>query len=53
MFVCVCLPTPRDIPLRTHFVDWMDRFYARPLNLFTEYNDSAEDDDETYNKECR
>ena len=31
----------------------MDRFYARPLNLFTEYNDSAEDDDETYNKECR
>ena len=31
----------------------MDRFYARPLNLFTEFSDSAEDDDETYNKECR
>ncbi|XP_043200840.1 regulatory-associated protein of mTOR-like isoform X2 [Amphibalanus amphitrite] len=45
--------TRREIPLKTRFIEWMDRFYARPLNLFTEYNDSAEDDDETYNKECR
>ena len=42
-----------DIPIRTCFVEWMDGSYARPLNLFTEYPESAEDDDETYQKECR